>query len=174
MKKTSIFFWPFQFLRAPKHMVPLSLILEVRGQTLVMSRNHLVLTIYWSLLKNNDLPQINLQNFLISSFFSPAITFADPSYPYRFLCHSVLVCINLTAHTSPTAQTHTHTNMSQPWYVRHANATQRMISSHSVGWASHSRIYPEGFETYTPTKPNHHHFIHSPKLSQYREAHGGF
>lgn len=48
----------------------------------------------------------------------------------------------------------THTTMSQPWYVRYAYATQRMISIHSVGWASHSGAHPGGFQMHNPPLPS--------------------
>lgn len=50
----------------------------------------------------------------------------------------------------PSVHAHTHTNMSRPWYARHARTTRRMISIHSVGRASHSGVHPQGARNVQP------------------------
>lgn len=73
---------------------------------------------------------------------------------------------------------HTHTNMSQSWYARHAYAIQRRISIHSVGRASQSRIHPEGVQALNPhpmlTSCSHHHpsTHHTfPQIKSWRTTH---
>lgn len=83
----------------------------------------------------------SLKDFIKWNLRFPLINvqYSSEASLYGFICLSHFTILPLLPpirwHTDRplSTHTHTHTDMSQQWYARHAYATQRMISIHSVG-----------------------------------------